>query len=218
MGSSVRMVVSRRRGRCTTGCFCRCFRRSVLLLYGSAGRDDAYITYWVATRWVCAAAWRMIVARDRRAPSLSACSYSQRSLGSRVSVPTLGAWVGVVAGACCAPVAYRLSSRLERRSSWVAAALVATSPPLVYWAFGGLETSLTSLVVLLAVLSLAWYSIGHTVRARLLVWLLAAVLVRPEVGLVLIGALVAAALVMHAGRHSPEVAGDAARVGAARRL
>ena len=73
---------------------------------------------------------------------------------------------------------------------------MATTPPLVYWAFGGLETSLAALVVLLAALSVVRYVSGESSVAVATLWIFAAALVRPEIGLVLVGGFVLAAVVL----------------------
>jgi hypothetical protein len=167
-------------------------------LFGSTGEDDAYVTYWEAARLV---ATRRLENYNGRALEQSSSLLHVVLLGgvswlTRASVPTVGGWFSVALGAACAPIAYRLGGRLEPRSGWIAAAVVATSPPLVYWAFGGLETSLATVVVLLVALSVIRYVGGGSSVAVAALWIFAAALVRPEIGLVLVGAFVLAAVVL----------------------
>ena len=167
------------------------------LLFGSSGRDDVYITYWAADQ----------LRRTGRITSYNGTSLEQSSsllhvvlltLGSvitRLPVTTLGPWIAVAAGALCAPVAYRCCARLDARGQWAAAALVATLPPLVYWSFGGLETSLATLLVLLALCLTARAVEGWpTSKAGIALTLLGVVLVRPEMGPVFVAGLLLAAV------------------------
>ena len=104
------------------------------ILFSSTGEDDAYITYWKAARSKRRGASRTTTARPRAVIESAARRASRRGvLVDACSVPTVGGWFSVVAGAACAPVAYRFGRRLEPRSGWIAAAVVATTPPLVYW-------------------------------------------------------------------------------------
>ena len=168
------------------------------MLFGSTGEDDAYITYWEAARLEATRRLENFNGRtlEQSSSLLHVVLLAGVSWLTRASVPTVGGWFSVVAGAACAPIAYRFGRRLEPRSGWIAAAVVATSPPLVYWAFGGLETSLAALVVLLAALSVVQYVSGESSVAVATLWIVAAALVRPEIGLVLVGGFVLAALVL----------------------
>jgi hypothetical protein len=173
------------------------------VLYGSSGRDDAYITYWEADQLL----------RTGRLGNYNGARLEQSSsllhtlvlaavtLVSRVPVPTAGPWVSIAARALCAPAAFWLCGMLEPRGRVVAAVLVATLPPLVYWSFGGLETSLATLLVLVACACLIQAVEGKTTRVLPACGALIGVIaVRPEMGIVFAFALVLAAIVLRGVR------------------
>ncbi len=156
------------------------------VLFGSSGRDDAYITYWEAAQLVRTG---RLTNYDGRALEQSSSLLHVLVLAligwvTHASLPSVGPIVGLVAGALCVPVAYRLGDRLRPGSGWPAALLVATLPPLLYWTTGGLETSLAVLCVLgMAAAAVATIDRRAT-RPGLAIAVIAVVLVRPETGLV----------------------------------
>jgi hypothetical protein len=175
------------------------------LLYGSSGRDDAYITYWEADQLL----------RTGRLGNYNGARLEQSSsllhtlilavvtLVTRVPVPTAGPWVSIAAGALCAPAAFWLCGMLEPRGRVVSAVLVATLPPLVYWSFGGLETSLATLLLLVACACLIQAVEGRTTAVLpTFAALLGVIAVRPEMGIVFAFALLLAAIVLRGVRRT----------------
>ena len=169
------------------------------LLFGSTGRDDAYITYWAADQLRDTGRITNYNGRalEQSSSLLHVLLLAAVSWLTRVSVPTVAPWLAIAAGALCVPVAYLLCGHLDSRSRWVAAALVATLPPLMYWSFGGLETSLATFLVLLALLMIITLAEGGSAsRISVAATLVAVVLVRPEMGVVFVAALSIAALLV----------------------
>lgn len=169
------------------------------LLFTSTGRDDAYITYWAARS----------LARTGRITNYNGARLEQSSsllqtlllaAGNRMttlSVPTLGIWLGIAAAVLTVLLAARVAERIQPGAGIIAAALTAVAPFLVYWAFGGLETPIVAVLLLLTLLAAADAAAAPTPRTLALLGLatVAFVLVRPEGGLVL-GCVAAAALVL----------------------
>jgi hypothetical protein len=167
------------------------------LLFGSTGRDDSYITYWAADQLRRTGKISNYNGRalEQSSSLLHVLLLAGSSWATRLPVATVGPWMAIVAGTACAPVAYWLCDRLDPRGRWAAAALVATLPPLIYWSFGGLETSLATLLVLLALLVTTRLVDGSsTSKVGVTMALLALILVRPEMGLVFVAGLPIAAV------------------------
>src|SRR5262249_46170964 len=124
------------------------------VLYGSTGRDDAYITYWAAD--ALRNTGRITNYNGQKVEQSSSLLHvlilAATGWLPRLPIPTVAPWLAIGAGSLCAPVGYVLCGRLDRGGRWVAATLVGTLPPLVYWSFGGLEVSLATLLVLVATL------------------------------------------------------------------
>lgn len=122
------------------------------LLFQSAGRDDSYITYWAAHALVN---FGEIVnySGDRIEQSsslLHTLVLAAISWVTRADVPFVGFVLGIVAGAAVSVLAYRVARELSPRAAVIAGLLSSTATYLVYWSFGGLETSLAALLLLLA--------------------------------------------------------------------
>jgi hypothetical protein len=165
------------------------------LLFSSTGQDDSYITYWVADQLRRTGRLSNYngKALEQSSSLLHVLLLAGVSLVTRLPVTTVAPWMAIVAGASCAPVAYWLGKRLDARAGWTAAAFVGTSAPLLYWSFGGLETSLATLLVLLALLVMINAIEGSsTSKVGVTMTLFAVVLVRPEMGLVFVVGLVIA--------------------------
>ena len=186
------------------------------LLFSSTGRDDAYITYWAADQ--LRRTGRITnyngKALEQSSSLLHVLLLALASEVTRLPVTTVGPWMAIVAGAVCAPVAYWLCDRLEPRGRWAAAALVATLPSLVYWSFGGLETSLATVLVLLSLFVLIRVVEGSTAsRFAVATVIVAVVLVRPEMGPVFVIALLIAMVAVQ--RLVPRAASSSPRSGSA---
>lgn len=163
-----------------------------LLLYGAGGRDDSHITYVAAQRLIDTG--RIVNVNGDRVEQAS-------SLLHTVALAAVG-WLtgrdamraslvlGLLATVCAVVAATALAERMTPGSGSVAALFVGTSLPFAYWSTGGLETPLACLTIM--VLCLACTRVSERASpARVLVAALASfafVAVRPETGLVLIGA------------------------------
>lgn len=175
------------------------------LLYSSTGRDDAYITYWAA---------RMLATRgeilnyngERLEQSSSLLHTVVLAIGERLtpfSVPALGYGIGIAFGVATALLAAGAAERLREGAGTTAAALVGTTAYIVYWAFGGLETTLAAFTLLLVLSTAASVVQGRRGLASLAGFAGASLLFvtsRPESGAVLIAVLAGAVVLSYAPR------------------
>lgn len=121
-----------------------------LLLFGSAGRDDSYITYWAARSL---AEHGSIVNYNgdpvEQSSSLLhvwvlAVAYRITGVGLATLGPLVSLAFGSVAVACVAAIGRGVSTRFM----WIAALLCGLEPFLAYWSSSGLETSLAAVLTL----------------------------------------------------------------------
>lgn len=174
------------------------------LLFPSTGHDDSYITFWPARVLATSGA---ITNYNGEPVEQSSSLFHVLLLGlahalTRIPIPVLATVVGVLAGVGSALVAGRIAGRHTPGAAPLAAVFAATSPIVVYWGFGRLETPFVALLAGLAILTYA----GYLTHGRALGWsafaTLLFVLVRPEAPFVLLSVLVGA-LVLR--RLMPEV-------------
>jgi hypothetical protein len=192
-----------------------------VLLYGSAGRDDAHITYWASK---ALADFGRIAnlngdAVEQSSSLLHVLILSASHAITGVSLPTLGVILSALFGVLTIVAAWRLAERLEIKSAWAVALFLSVFPYLIYWSFGGLETTLVSLIVVLTVyavydLLVEGVSLWRLSRASALI--AAYVCARPEAVFVLLsyGAALGLCLLMHVrlARHRAGIDGRSAVV------
>jgi hypothetical protein len=184
-----------------------------VLIFPSAGWDDAYITYWAAhavsdlgrivnvngdaVEQSSSLGFVLVIALLRRLTGVDA------SIAGRLASIAFGA----AAVWATASLGYRVSSTVGRFSP----AVVATCTYFVYWSFGGMETSLAAMsgVLLLIALSQVLDERGGPVSPVKLTLAAAASLVfvssRPEGGLVLAATLAGLAGVLVLRRRQREI-------------
>jgi hypothetical protein len=179
-------------------------------LYSSTGRDDAYLTYWPAH--TLATMGNIVNYNGERIEQSSSLLLTVvLAVGNRVSgisIPTLGYALGVLAGSTTVLLVWLTARKLTAPTAWMAASLAATSTPIVYWSFSGMEAPLVPALLLVVVLAGARYLTGAVANARRdlavsVVAIAAFTIVRPEAGFVLIavfGALVLASLLLRGKR------------------
>ena len=117
-------------------------------LFPSAGRDDAYITYWAAhTLREFGEIANINGAHIEQSTSLlHVLVLGVLSFVTRLSVPAIGPPLSVVFGVVTVIYAYEFARLYVGRWYAVGAAMiVATAAPFVYWATGGLEGTMTAL-------------------------------------------------------------------------
>lgn len=166
-------------------------------LFGSTGRDDAYITYWAAD--VLARTGRIVSYNGEHLEQSSSLLHTivlaVVSLVTPLSTPAAGWLVGVMSGLAAALLAVVVADRIEPGSGWTAGLFAGTTAYLVYWSFGGLETPLAAAAFLVALLAFDHLA-THPERVPVAtLGVLPYVLVRPEAFAVL-GGLAAAALAL----------------------
>ncbi len=117
-------------------------------LFPSAGRDDAYITYWAAhTLREFGEIANINGAHIEQSTSLlHVLVLGVLSFVTRLSVPAIGPPMSVVFGVVTVIYTYEFARLYVGRWYAVGAAMVvATAAPFVYWTTGGLEGTMTAL-------------------------------------------------------------------------
>ena len=118
-------------------------------LFPSAGRDDAYITYWAAhtLREFGEIANLNGVHLEQSTSLLHVLVLGALSLVTTFPVPAIGPPTSVLFGILTVIYTYEFARRyVGRWYSMGAAMIVATAAPFVYWTTGGLESTMTALV------------------------------------------------------------------------
>ena len=169
-------------------------------LFPSAGRDDAYITYWAAhtLREFGEIANLNGAHLEQSTSLLHVLVLGALSLATTFPVPAIGPPTSVLFGILTVIYTYEFARRyVGRWYSMGAAMIVATAAPFVYWTTGGLESTMTALVATALLYHLTRYlERPGTGRPPPVVWVAMGVflLARPEsifvIGSVLIGLFV----------------------------
>jgi hypothetical protein len=172
-----------------------------LALYSSTGRDDAYLTYWPA--YALASLGKIVNYNGARLEQSSSLLHTLVLAGGTkatgVAIPTLGYGLGILGGMLTVVLVWVVARVLVPSGAWLAALLAATSTPILYWSFGGLETTLVPALLLAALLTAVRFLAADETNMRLRLAVFAAVaiaftMVRPETGPILIGVLVVLAV------------------------
>jgi hypothetical protein len=158
-----------------------------LLLFTSTGRDDAHITYWAA--YSLAHFGKILnysgLPVEQSSTLLQTLLLAGLHSLSGLDLVILGKLLSIIFGAACAITLARLADR-------VAPALVLSSlPSFVYWAFSGMEATLTAFTLLNATLATASWLEKRRGRQFWLagLWVALLVLVRPELPIVWLAGL-----------------------------
>lgn len=161
-----------------------------VLLFPSAGRDDAHISYWsaYALREFGALLNYSGEPLEQSSSLLHVLLLAAASEMTRLDPAVLGVPLSVLFGGLAMFEAGRLARAVGAGEGGAAIALAATSLPLLYWSFGGMEASLLAylLTAWARVLTL-WQDSGRMLGARGVQSLLLATLFllsRPEAFLV----------------------------------
>ena len=171
-------------------------------LFPSAGRDDAYITYWAANT-LREFGEIANLNGDHMEQSSSLLHVVVLGVFSRItsiSVPTVGPIVSLLSGVFTVVYTYRFARLIVGR--WYAMAagmIVATAVPFIYWTTGGLEGTLAALVTTALMYHMIGYLEGPGVaRPPWSVWVLTAsfLLIRPESIFVIVAVLAIAFVVL----------------------
>lgn len=166
-----------------------------LLVFPAGGSDDSYITFWAA-RSLAETGEILNYNGERLEQSSSLLHTLVLAAGARLTglpVPAVGALVAPLGSAVALVATVALARRVEPKAAFLAGLLASTSSYLLFWTFGGLETTLWTAALTCAVVACADLATGTASRRQWLLTLaaiLAAVLVRPEGGFVLAAALV----------------------------
>ena len=160
-------------------------------LFPSAGRDDAYITYWAANtlREFGEIANLNGVRLEQSTSLLHVLILGAVSLVSGASPPAVGTPVSAVFGVLTVVYTYGFARMFAGR--WYAMGagmIVATAAPFAYWTTGGLEGTMTALAATAFLFHTARYVEGTELRRPpASVWVSAGafLLARPESALVM---------------------------------
>ena len=129
-------------------------------LFPSAGRDDAYITYWAAhTLREFGEIANINGAHIEQSTSLlHVLVLGVLSFVTRLSVPAIGPPMSVVFGVLTVIYTYEFARLYVGRWYAVGAGLIAaTAAPFVYWTTGGLEGTMTALAAIALLYHLTRY-------------------------------------------------------------
>ena len=169
-------------------------------LFPSAGRDDAYITYWAAhTLREFGEIANLNGAHIEQSTSLlHVLILGALSLVISLPVPAIGPPTSVLFGVLTVVYTYEFARRyVGRWYAMGAAMIVATAAPFVYWTTGGLEGTMTALTAIALLYHLACYLErpgGGKPTAMVWIAMVAFLLARPEaifvIGSVLVGSFV----------------------------
>lgn len=128
-----------------------------VLLFGAAGRDDSFITFWEAEQ--LADHGRLVNVNGARIEQSSSLAHvvvlALLHLITRASFPLLAVLVGSVCLIATVCMADRAAEMLRHGAGLPTAVVCALAFPLMYWSTGGLETLLASVAVLWFVVALA---------------------------------------------------------------
>ena len=155
-------------------------------LFPSAGRDDAYITYWAAhTLREFGEIANLNGAHIEQSTSLlHVLVLGALSLVTSLPVPAIGPPTSVLFGVLTVIYTFEFARRyVGRWYAMGAAMIVATAAPFVYWTTGGLESTMTALAVIALLYHLTRYlERPGTGRPPAAVWVTmgAFLLARPE--------------------------------------
>jgi len=120
------------------------------VLFGSAGRDDAHITYWAA--YSLSQFGEILNYSFERVEQSSSLfhvvllSLSRWATGADLAL--LGRLSSIAGGLACLFLTYRFAQKLHERGPFWAVVFTASSAFFVYWSFGGLETTIAAATVL----------------------------------------------------------------------
>ena len=169
-------------------------------LFPSAGRDDAYITYWAAhtLREFGEIANLNGVHLEQSTSLLHVLVLGALSLVTTFPVPAIGPPTSLLFGVLTVIYTFEFARLFVGRwYSMGAAMIVATAAPFVYWTTGGLESTMTALAVIALLYHLTRYlERPGTGRPPAAMWVTmgAFLLARPEsifvIGSVLVGMFV----------------------------
>jgi hypothetical protein len=140
-------------------CLGLAFSHGLFLYGGSSGHDDVYITYWAAK---ALGDFGKIINYNGEALEQSSSLLHVMMLTilykvSGIPLPILGVFLSATMGGLTILAAWRLAVFLKIRSAWFVALFCALFPYLVYWSFGGLETTLVAFIAVLLVYSVILY-------------------------------------------------------------
>ena len=184
------------------------------LLFPSAGHDDTHITCWPA--YTLSHFGQILNYNGDRVEQssslLQVLVLAALNKLTDVDLLTLAKLSSIAFGAASVLLLFILVTRLtDRAAAFCAAMLAATSTPIAYWAFSGMETALVSFTGLWLIVTAADYLTG---RPGASVWkpalaVSAFALVRPEAPLLIVCLLASALAVAHL--HGMYTRGDTVR-------
>jgi len=169
-----------------------------LLLFGSAGRDDAHLTYWPA--YTLSHYGQILNYNGDRIEQssslLQVVLLATLAKFTSLEVVTLGKVSSIAFGIASVVAIFNLAKKAaDRTAGFFAAIITAASPYFVYWSYGGLESTLASFTGISLIATISGY-LSDEKRPSLLWPTLVMILfelVRPEtpllLGCLLVGAI-----------------------------
>jgi hypothetical protein len=173
-----------------------------LLLFSSTGRDDSHITYWAAH--ALATTGEVVNYNGDRVEQSTSLTHVVLLAALKkmlpFALPTIGVLVSIAGGALTVILTQTLAASVLPDISLLAGLLTGFSGSLIYWSFGGLETTLAaSLSVALLLMCVRWVR-DRPSRSTILTMcsiMFLYLLVRPESIVVIGSVLLGGSLLLH---------------------
>jgi len=165
---------------------------SGILFFSSAGRDDSHITFWAAYSLENFA--EILNYNGDRIEQSSSLLYTILlafiSSLSSMDLVSLGVILSILSSILSLFILYRIALKVHKDIAFPSALLTATSAYFIYWAFGGLESTLVSLTSLGLIFTYARYLTVFNKKMHALFCAsgtsILFVLIRPESSIVLL--------------------------------
>lgn len=184
-------------------------------LFRSTGQDDSYISYWPAH---ALAHYGRIVNYTGEAVEQSSSMLWVLMLGALAAVthapvPLLGPLLSIAGGVLSLVMVARLAGRIGSNVVPYAVLLAGTATYLLYWSYSGMEASFVGVCTAWLTTVYADYLAGKRSRKfEIAAATLSSILIRPEMGFVLVTLLVGLLGVLWARRRKELIEGAAFKV------
>ncbi len=159
-----------------------------LILFVSSGYDDSFITYWPVHSLVNHGAILNYngeyIEQSSSLLHVLILSFAHGLTG--INIVILGKFSSILAGAWCVIAIYRLAATVNQTIALPSALLTATSTYIIYWSYGGLETTIATLIVIWLIQICGDYLHNNRDTAwwKIIAITFAFLLVRPEMPIV----------------------------------
>ncbi len=169
-----------------------------LMLFVSSGHDDSFITYWSVHSLVNHGAILNYNGEyiEQSSSLLHVLILSIAYGLTGINIVILGKLSSILAGAWCVIAIYQLAATINQKIALPSALLTATSTYIIYWSYGGLETTIATLIVIWLIQICGDYLHNNRDTAwwKIIAITFAFLLVRPEMPIVFACVMLATAI------------------------